>query len=73
MSEKHEQHMHERLFYAFVDFEPDVPNVYVVPSAVVADVVRRSHLSWLATPGKNGRPHRDPSDAADSSDLFAPG
>ena len=61
MSEKHEREefVHQRLFYAFVDFEPESPVVYVVPSAVVADVLAKSHGAWLATPGRGGRSHRD--------------
>lgn len=57
MHEKHEHIKGARLFYAFVDMEPDVPAVYLVPSAVVADVVRRSHEIWLKTPGKKGQQH----------------
>jgi hypothetical protein len=59
MSTKHESIIHERLFYAFVDLEPNPPVVYVIPSAVVADVVRRSHTSWLSLPGKGGRVRQD--------------
>ena len=59
MSKKHEDIVHERLFYAFVDLEPSPPHVYVVPSEVVANVVRTAHLAWLAAPGKGGRVRRD--------------
>lgn len=61
MSEKHErpEFVHDRLFYAFVDFEPESPVVYVVPSVIVADVLAKSHRAWLAIPGRGGRPHRD--------------
>jgi len=37
----------------------DVPITFLMPSAVVADVVARSHSSWLAIPGRDGRPHMD--------------
>lgn len=57
MHEKHEHIIVPHLFYAFVDMEPELPAVYVVPSAVAADVVRRSHDTWLKTPGKNGQQH----------------
>jgi hypothetical protein len=59
MRAKHEQLIHPRLFYAFVDLEPDVPAVYIVPSAEVASVLERSHQGWLAAPGLRGRPHAD--------------
>ena len=62
MSRKHESIESETLFYAFVDFGKDLvsqPDCFIVPSRVVADVVRQSHLVWLATPGKNGKPRKD--------------
>lgn len=47
MREKHEAMAHPRMFYALVDLEPDAPVVYVVPSGVVADVLRAAHqLGW---------------------------
>lgn len=62
MKAKHEDMRADALFYCFVDFgkTPEVtPVVYVVPSAVVAEVLAASHSKWLATPGKNGQPHKD--------------
>jgi hypothetical protein len=59
MRKKHETSTSPRLFYAFVDFEPKIPAVYVVPSGKVADVVKESHQAWLAMPGKQGQPHND--------------
>ena len=59
MSEKHETIRDSNLFYCFVDFEPENPTVHVIPSAVVADVIKKDHEIWLATPGKNGQPHND--------------
>lgn len=59
MREKHEAMAHPRMFYALVDLEPDAPVVYVVPSGVVADVLRAAHQAWLAAPGRLGRAHRD--------------
>lgn len=32
---------------------------FIVPSAVMAENVGRTHARWLSTPGKNGRPHKD--------------
>jgi len=59
MSPKHEAIVDDRAFYAFVDLEP-VPHVrYVVPSRVVAEIVRMSHQAWLAAPGVKGQAHRD--------------
>jgi hypothetical protein len=59
MSRKHEKLTEGRLFYAFLDLEPEHPVSYIVPSSVVADVLRKAHAEWLATPGLNGRAHRD--------------
>ena len=58
-SEKHEGIEGPELFYALVDLEPDISVTYIVPSGVVAQVLRRAHRVWLSTPGKNGRQHRD--------------
>ena len=59
LSVKHERIIEDRLFYAFVDLEPEHPVTFIVPSAIVAAVVRSSHEAWLATPGRDGRAHRD--------------
>ncbi len=47
----------DRIFYCFVNFEPEHPVVHVIPAAVVADVVRVGYQTWLDTSGRNGRPH----------------
>ena len=62
MGAKHETIASDTLFYAFLDFGKDLvtpPTCYIVPSQVVADVVRRSHQVWLATPGKAGQQRKD--------------
>lgn len=59
MKDKHETFHSERMFYAFVDFEPSPINVYVVPSQVVAKAVAENHKQWLLLPGKNGKKHND--------------
>lgn len=57
MSEKHEKQFQSDLFFCFVDFEPDVPRVHVIPARTVATVVKLDHEMWLATPGKRGQAH----------------
>ena len=57
MKLEHEKLISPRLFYVFVDMAPESPIVYVIPSKVVAQVVSRSYATWLAIPGKGGRPH----------------
>jgi len=62
MSKKHESLSSPTLFYVFIDFGATVtapPVSYVVPSKIVADVVRRQHVAWLAQPVKSGKPHAD--------------
>ena len=59
MKTKHERLVSDRLWYVFVDMENDSPTCYVVPSAVVAKVVKDSHSTWLALPGKKGQKHQD--------------
>lgn len=63
MKAKHEEIASPSLFYVFVDFgapeRHEAPSCWVVPSTVVADVIRRSHAAWLAAPGKSGQAHKD--------------
>jgi hypothetical protein len=59
MSAKHEEIVEPRLFYAFVDVEPELPVTYIVPSAVVAEIVTLSHRAWLSTPGARGQQRND--------------
>jgi hypothetical protein len=50
----------ENLFYVFVCLPiRGAPSFYIVPRDVVAKQVRESHRHWLATPGRDGRQHRD--------------
>jgi len=59
MSVKHEKINSLNIYYCFVGFETELPGCWIVPSAVVADVLARSHAHWLATPGARGQPHND--------------
>lgn len=55
MGLKHEKLVSDKLFYCFVNFSlssDGVNKVYVIPSAIVAEAVRKSHAAWLAAPGK---------------------
>lgn len=59
MKQKHEEINDKDMFYCFVDFEQQNPNIYVIPAEKVAKVVKQSHATWLARPGKNGKSHND--------------
>ncbi len=64
MGRKHESLVSDTLFYAFVDFGKDpgsTPEVFVLPSQIVADAVRDTHAAWLAQPGAKGQPRNDSS------------
>ena len=62
MGRKHESILSSSLFYAFLDFGKtliDPPKCFIIPSTIVANVVREAHEIWLATPGKNGIARKD--------------
>ena len=59
MGLKHESMIEKDLFYCFVNLDLINPSVYVIPSRVVAKVVRNSHSEWLSTPGQKGQKHND--------------
>jgi hypothetical protein len=59
MSAKHERIIAARLFYAFVDLEAEPAVTYVVPSNVVAEVLKKSHKAWRAAPGARGQQRND--------------
>ena len=58
MSKKHEAISSPNIYYCFVGFETEPPGCWIVPSAVIADVLKRSHQNWLQQPGKRGQPHK---------------
>jgi hypothetical protein len=57
MSLKHETISEKDLFYCFVNLDLINPSVYVIPSRVVAKVVKDSHAEWLEMPGQKGQKH----------------
>lgn len=57
MAAKHEDIVDPDLFYCFVDLQALHPTVHVMPSAVVASVLKKDHSTWLDTPGKSGQAH----------------
>lgn len=62
MKAKHENIRGGSLFYVFLSFPNDsdrLPDAFVVPSVVVADILRLAHTTWLAKPGRNGQAHKD--------------
>jgi hypothetical protein len=62
MKAKHEGMTGDKLFYVFLNFPADkekVPDLFVLPANIVAEVLRQSHINWLKKAGKNGKPHKD--------------
>ncbi|TAK04784.1 hypothetical protein EPO33_02185 [Patescibacteria group bacterium] len=62
MKDKHEELVGERMFYCFVDLKQEAtksPDVYILPSRVVATVLKETNRIWLHQPGKNGQKHKE--------------
>lgn len=59
MKQKHEVIKEDDVWYCFVDFEPDSPRVYVVPSLLVATIVTEENETWMRSPGKGGKMHNE--------------
>jgi len=59
MSSKSEMINEKDLFYCFVNLDLINPSVYVIPSKLVARVIKDTHEEWLSTPGKKGQAHND--------------
>lgn len=59
MTKKAEEISDKDIFYCFVNLDPHHPDVYVIPSKLVASIVKEHHANWLTTPGKNGKSHKD--------------
>ncbi|MCH8949558.1 MAG: aspartate ammonia-lyase [Chloroflexi bacterium] len=60
LNKKAEDYFDDNLFYVFVNLnDGQPPDFHVVPSKVVAATVKKGYARWLATPGRNGRRHKD--------------
>ena len=50
------------LFFVFIRLNDlDSPEYYIVPRAVVSELVRTNHKKWLSSPGRNGQKRNDTS------------
>lgn len=65
MRPRHAEVSDARLLFVFVNFAHSggaletAPEVFVVPSAIVADALKTTHEIWLRNPGKNGHVRKD--------------
>ncbi|MGV8950443.1 MAG: hypothetical protein ACOH2M_05015 [Cypionkella sp.] len=62
MNRKHENASSKRLFYCFVNFFTDpkkMPQVFVVPSKTVAELIHVSHATWRNGKKINGEDRKD--------------
>ena len=59
MKAKHEDIKDKDMFYCFVGLGEADSDIYIIPAAKVAKVVRDSHATWLKTPGAKGQKHND--------------
>lgn len=63
MGKKADTLIDEHLFYAFVklNLPDDIPEFWIVPSKVVAPIIKKAHDIWLTTPAKSGVAHKETS------------
>ena len=64
MQEKHEHLSSPSIFYGFVDLGKlgdNSPTVHVIPSSLVAKLVKESHGCWLSKLGPKGKTRNDSS------------
>ena len=60
MSKKNEFISSENIFYIFVSMNGlNSPEYHIVPSGIVSNTIKETHLRWLNTPGRNGAKHND--------------
>jgi hypothetical protein len=61
LQSKHENIFSDSLFYVFVDLKHgnEKPDFYVVPSKIVAEYIKESHIDWLKQASKKGKAHKD--------------
>ncbi len=58
---KDETNINKYLFYAFVKLNgiDGVPEFWIVPSKIVAPLIRETHKIWKTETAKNGTPHKE--------------
>jgi hypothetical protein len=63
LNEKAESIKSTSIFYVLVNLTENgaLPEFHIVPSAVVASYVKRTHRLWLSQPGLGGKRHNDSS------------
>ena len=61
LDKKAEDYIAKNLFYVFVTLNnrERSPDFFVVPSEIVANIIKQSHKTWLEKPNKKGGKHKD--------------
>ena len=60
MSVKNEEISSPNIFYCLVDLEDiDNPDVYIIPSKIISQVIKIGHAKWLSQPGARGQKRND--------------
>ncbi len=60
LSKKNEDDAVKNVYYVFVRLNGlNTPHFHIVPGDRVAKEISIAHQEWLATPAKNGQPHKD--------------
>ncbi len=63
LSEKCEDIKDDNLYYAFVKLNKfeKMPDYWIVPARIVAEIIKESNQRWLITPGKDDQYHKETS------------
>ena len=63
LSEKAESLRDKNIFYVFVALKSGKirPDYFICPSSDVARSLKKEHEKWIATPGRDGRKHKESS------------
>lgn len=59
LSKKHEAQSERDLYFCLVALHETSPEVYVIPSSVIAKVIAEDHQHWLSKTSKTGKTHKD--------------
>lgn len=59
LNAKHETQSEHDLYFCFVLLRPIDPQIFVVPSSVVASAIVADHQHWLDKPSRSGEPHKN--------------
>lgn len=60
LTKKNENLVADNIIYIFVTLNNlDTPSYHIVPSKIVAETIKSTHVAWLSCSGRDGKPHND--------------